>query len=255
MKESLDFSFNGLSSREMGVIQVSTDNGLFEEGFLPSRSISEEKIRGNDKPYLYGVTYEAKTFPLSLYFDGKLDNMKLRQLAAWLNVETYQPLSFEDYPDRIFYCMPVNDSQYVHNGLKQGYLNLTMRCDSPYSYSPEFSSKTHTFENNMDGTVIEYTNGGDTQCSPLLYVEKIGDGDISILNLNFNGREFKFTDLVDGEKLVIDNEKQTIETDLPLTYRYDNFNNMYLVMIVGVNRLLVTGDCKIQFKSRFKTLQ
>ena len=255
MKESLDFVYDGLSSRHMGVVQCHLNSGLFEETFLPTRTINEERIRGNDKSYLYGITYEPLVFIISLYFDGELDSEKLREIASWFNVDYYKPLYFLDYPDRIFYCMPDNDSQHIHNGLKQGYFTLTMRCDSPFSYTPYKTTQVYTFENNTQGSILEFDNRGDIHCSPLLYLEKIGDGDISIVNLSSNGREFKLTGLVNGEKLVIDNELQTIETDIPLTYRYDNFNSNYLKMPKEINRLLVTGDCKIQFKMQFKTLQ
>lgn len=255
MKESLDFVYDGLSSRRMGVIQVNVNGGLFEETFLPSRSIKEETIRGNDKPYFYGIEYEPLSFSISLYVEDELSNEKLREMANWLNVDYYKPLYFLDYPDRIFYCMPVEDSQYLHNGLKQGYINLTMRCNSPYAYSPEYISPIYTYQNNQQGTILVFNNRGDAICSPFLYVEKIGDGDLSIINLNNSAREFKFTDLLDKEKLTVDNENQDIETDIPLTYRYDNFNLKYLKLTRGMNRLLVKGDCKLQFKTRFKLSQ
>ncbi|TCJ01043.1 phage tail domain-containing protein [Cytobacillus praedii] len=254
MKENLEFVYDGLSSRHMGIVQCHLNSGLFEETFIPTRSIQEEKIRGNDKPYFYGFTYEPLSFPISLYFDGELDSKKLREIANWFNVNYYKPLYFLKYPNRIFYCMPVDDSQHIHNGLKQGYLTLNMRCDSSYSYSPDYTTKIYTYQNN-NGSILEFNNRGDVNCSPLLLLQKIGDGDISIANLSLNGREFKFTSLLDKEELIIDNEKQTIETNVPLTYRYDNFNFNYLVMARGINRLLINGDCKLQFKGRFKTLQ
>lgn len=103
--------------------------------------------------------------------------------------------------------------------------------------------------------VIEINNNGDESIFPEVWITKVGNGDITIINTSDGNRETKFTDLIDGETVYINGERQQIETDLALTYRYSNFNDNYLEFIYGKNILKVIGDAKIQFRYQFKLLQ
>lgn len=70
----------------------------------------------------------------------------------------YKPFYTVDNPNRIFYCMLEGDSKLVHNGLKQGYITLTMRCDSPYSYTPKFTKENMQFSSTkLTKTITENT--------------------------------------------------------------------------------------------------
>lgn len=145
MLEGIHFSYAGIKSSDMGLINVKIDGGMFEEPFLPTRQIEEIKVRGRDKPYFQEVRLEPLSFNLSFAFEYGYDEAKIREVARWLCQSYYQPFYTIDNPDRIFYCMIEGDSSLIHNGLKQGYITLTMRCDSPYSYSPKYTKENVTF--------------------------------------------------------------------------------------------------------------
>jgi phage-related protein len=255
--ESIRFNYSDIYSSEFGILNVTLSSGMYQETFASSRSIKETKVRGNDKPYFQGIEYEPLTLKLSFAFQDTWDEDKIRSVARWLcGQQYYKPLFFEEHPERIFYCMAVDESQLVHNGLKQGYVELTMRCDSPYTYSPVYSPvATNLSSNVVGGTLVKFTNNGDVICKPEIFINKIGAGDFRIVNTTNMNSEFKFTSLANNETVYVDNEREYIETDIPLTYRYSNFNNGYLEMVRGVNNLMVYGNAIINFRYQFKTLQ
>jgi phage-related protein len=157
MLEGVHFSYAGIKSSDMGLINVKIDGGMFEEPFLPTRQISEVSVRGRDKPYFQEVRLEPLSFELSFAFEYGYDEKKIREVARWLCQPYYQPFYTIDNPDRIFYCMVDGDSRLIHNGLKQGYITLTMRCDSPYSYSPKYTKENMVFGSTKTVTLINET--------------------------------------------------------------------------------------------------
>lgn len=239
----------------MGVTNCKTDSGLFEESFLPSREIREEEIRGRDVPYFLGYKLSPFEFPLTLLFD-ELESEQRREIARWLLQPSYKALIFQNQPERIFYCMYTGDVTEFHNGLKQGYVKLSMRCNSPFSYSHVYETPFYDFSvNTVNGQEIEVYNYGDDLCKPLLYLRKVGVGDVSIVNLADDLSTFKMTNVLDGDMLEIDNEYKKIKTTVSGEYRYDNHNGTYIRLIRGLNKLKVYGNCNLQFKYQLKFYQ
>lgn len=145
MLEGIHFSYDGVYSYDKGLLNCKVDGGMFDETFLPSREIIETKISGRDKPYFQSVNLEPISFDLVFAFEYYYDEKLIREVARWLMQPYYKPFYTVDNPNRIFYCMYEGDSRLVHNGLKQGYIKLTMRCDSPYSYTPKSIKENMTF--------------------------------------------------------------------------------------------------------------
>ncbi|MEK5036293.1 phage tail domain-containing protein [Paenibacillus sp. FSL R7-0302] len=253
--ESVAFSYDGKYSNDFGIVNITADSGMYKEQYLASRSIIEQTIAGNPKPYFNRIEYEPIALSLTFAFENGWDDKKYREVARWLgNQEYYKPLFFAENPTRIFYCMLSDEPELVHNGNKQGYITLNMRCDSPYTYSPIMVSKKLDYSNNVSGATYTIANDGDLICKPEIFIKKIGVGDISIVNTTNKNKEFKFVGLANNEIVYIDNEREHIETDVPLTYRYSNFNNNYLELVRGINTLTITGKAIISFRYQFKTL-
>lgn len=114
--------------------------------------------------------------------------------------------------------------------------------------------RLHDFSITVTPTYL-FVNEGDTICKPEIWIEKIGNGDFSIINRTNNNQEFKFIDILDRELLYIDCEREHIETDINMKYRYDNFNNQYLELVRGNNILEFKGKFKVMFRYQFKTIQ
>ncbi|OPH47741.1 hypothetical protein BC351_10285 [Paenibacillus ferrarius] len=103
--------------------------------------------------------------------------------------------------------------------------------------------------------VITYNNKGDLNVKPEIWIDKIGNGDFTIINTSKGNDEFKFTNLIDLESLYVNSEREEIETSLPNTYRYKDFNDNHLSFPYGVNILRIKGNAKIRFKSEYVVKQ
>lgn len=253
MLESLDFHYDGISSKDMGLLNVRTDSGLFEELFLPNRSIKTFKVKGNDKSYLQGIERENISIPLTFFLPDGYTNEQLRSITRWFNQEYYKPFFFDEFPDRIFYFMYQGDSRIFHNGMNQGYFTIELVSNSSYSYSPVYLSPPIVVNDTVNGLEYEFINNGDSTIMPEIWIKNNGNSNVKIHNLS-NGVKFEFAGIALSETIYIDNEKEDIVSDLPLTYRYDNFNGEYLELIRGVNRLKIYGICEIEFRYRFTLL-
>jgi phage-related protein len=260
IKSSTLFTFNKRTSEEMGLIHVNMSSGMQTEMFAPSRSIKEQKIRGNSRPYFQEIQYEPLEFTLSLAFKEPWNTEKLREVAIWLTEpKYYSPLSFVEEDgdiDRIFYCLCVDSPELIHTTLQTGYINLKFRCSDAYSYTPVFSDAIDLSFNPLEGTVYTFTNFGDVECQPLVTLYKVGAGDISILNQsNGSSPEMTLKGLMDQETVVIDCEARTITSDIALTYRYGNLVGDYLTLPIYNNYLLIKGTCKINLTYQLKRIQ
>ncbi len=255
MREGLHFSYRGVYSVDMGLINVNIENDMLEEPFIASREIKEIKVRGRNKPYFQGIEMEPLSFPISFAFKEKYDEKKIREVARWLSPQYYEPFFTIDNPNKIWFCLPVEEFMLIHNGLKQGYVQLTMRCDSSFTYSQQSVSPIYDFSNNTSsGTSFIFDNLGDVNLKPEMWITKVGNGDISIVNETNGNKEFKFVGLVDGETIYVSNENEYIRTDVSMIYRYDNFNDGYLSFVVGKNHLIAYGKFKMNLRYRFITL-
>ena len=188
-----------------------------------------------------------KVFDLELV--GEQENFvssNMRSLAqAWVFYERAKP-----------YAIYNDDPRIIHNGLRQGYVDIVMENIDAYTYSPIYETEIYDYTlNTSNGTELLLINYGDTICLPTIYVQIISGNSFSIINYSNGGQELKFNDLVVNEELTIDCENEEIETDLPLTYRYDNHNGVFLELIRGNNYLKVFGNIKLKFKMQFKTFQ
>lgn len=141
-----------------------------EESFAPSAEIIEETIKGRDKPYFQRVKRDPLKFSVNFAFMDTWDTRKISEVAEWLtSPEYYQELYFSNDigvdPERIFYAMFIEDSTLVHNCLKQGYIKLNVRCDSPYSYSPIMTSREYIWDKSYAEIKNLDFNTGEKQSS------------------------------------------------------------------------------------------
>lgn len=255
IRESSHFYFNGRKSTDFGIQNVAIVDGFYSEQVMPDRQINEVQIRGRYKPYFVDVVEEPKTLQLRFAFMYSWNEKLINDVLRWLNVSYYRRLYFEEGLDNVYYAMPVDNVRKIHNGLKQGYLELNMRCDSGRSYSHDIIKTYNTKElsewRGVKEPEIVIGNKGHYDMYPKIWIEKIDKGDISIRNRSDNNRLFEFKDIEIGEKLYVDCEEEFIQTNLERTYRYDNFNDKYLVLPYGENRLLLSPNMKIKFKYNY----
>ncbi|MDP4268366.1 MAG: phage tail family protein [Bacteroidota bacterium] len=250
IKESLYFQYDGVNSSDFNIVNVTVDGNMYNEPFLANRTIKEFTVIGRDKPYFSRVVRDPLSFSINFAFEDIWDDELISNIKQWLNVNYYKPLRFSEDEDKIYYAMCVDSPSITHNGLKEGYVTLNFRCDSPYAYSPEIMTNWYdtSIQNNLT-----LDNLGDVEIYPQLYITKVGDGDLAINNTS-SGSSMQFTNLLDQEELYITCEKTYIETSIPNFYRYDSFNEDWLKLVYGQNNIQIIGNCKVKFQYEYKYL-
>lgn len=252
--DSLYFVYDGIRSDEMGIINVNLQSGLQEEVFMPEQEIKEFSIRGRDTPYFVETERKPFSIPLNFAFIDSFDDAKLEEVAKWLgNQPYYKPLYFSNNIDKWYYVLYTGETRLLHNCLRQGYVSIQMRNIGSYTYSPIYTSDPYDFSiNPASGSELQIENKGSIACKPKILIEKIGPGEIKIVNQSDSGNEFIITNLVDKEKIIVDCNKEDIVSDIPLTYHFDHKIGKYPKLIYGMNYLKVYGGCKIRFMYQFK---
>jgi phage-related protein len=253
--DSLFFYYNGRKSEDLGVYLINTESGLKKTPFLAEKEIVSEKIPGNPIPYVYGTDYNPLSFPLTLanLDGGKWTLEKRREVARWLNTNSFEEFYTTDQPDKRYYLQYSGGIEFTHNGLGDGYITVEMQSMAPYAFSP-YQQDRYDLSDIISPTVIEFENNGDVNLQPELWITKFGNGDLSIRNLSKSGETFTFTNLYDQEGIYVDNKDRHIETDLINFYRYDSFNGKFLELVRGKNRLEITGACQLLFKYQYVIL-
>lgn len=232
-------------------MNVNLNGGMLEEDFNASRTINETKIKGSDTPLFNGIDEDPLELTLTIAFTKKFTDTDIDNIIVWLFQDNYKPLYFEDKPNKIYYCMPSGDAKIAHNGLKQGYLTITMKCKSSRIYSPQQTTQLYDLSTNTGKYDIHINNIGHVDIYPEISITKIGAGNITFTK---NGEIFEIDNLTDQEQIYINCEKEIIETDMIGTYRYNNVVGDYYDMVLkrGDNIITVEGTCKVQFRYVFK---
>lgn len=252
--ESVYFSYDGVYSQDMGVYLVQLKNGMASTPFLAKREIVSESVFGKDIPFVYGV--QRQPLELELTFGSLSSNFwsfeKRREIARWLDVKRFAEFYVTDvgFIDRRFFLMYEGGVDLVHTGAREGYLTVNFRNVSPFTYSPVIS-KVYDFATNPGTTVIEVENLGNEPTYPYIQLKKLGAGAISIRNVSDEGRTSTFVNLLDGEVIDWWNEDRIIQSSVPNLYRYADFNQVYVRLSYGVNRLEVTGTCEMKWWYRY----
>lgn len=245
IKDKLKFNFDGVWSNTYGLINVVLDSGMYEETLVASRELNETKIKGNKKPMLHSVEDSPLEIEMIVAFENNYTDEKIDSIIRWLFVDYYRPLYFEGEEDRVYMCMPIGSPQIAHNGLKQGYFTVTMRCDSSSVYSPTITTTLET----VSGTkTITIENDGHFDLYPEISIVKNGIGHIVIQSLDDGNSIFEVRDLTNLENIYINTEKEIIQTDAIGVYRYDKIVGEFPKLVYGTNRLKITGYCTIQLR-------
>lgn len=251
IREKTLFNYNGEWSSDYNVSNINIGSGMFEEILLADRSIDEVSIKGNDRPLYKGIENSPIEFDMVIAFNKKYTEREMENVINWLFQNTYKPLFFKGKENRVFYCMPTGSSTITHNGMNEGYLSIRMRCNSSYIYSPTILTKKYDLSM-INIETIELENDGYGFSYPEISIEKVGSGDITLINKTVNGYSLKISNLANAEKIYIDCEKEMIETNLIGVYRYNDTVGIFPYLQHGRNVIEVNGNCKIQFRYKSK---
>uniref|UniRef100_A0AB39C6Z2 Tail protein n=1 Tax=Bacillus phage KoopaTroopa TaxID=3234046 RepID=A0AB39C6Z2_9CAUD len=250
IKDKVRFNFNGVWSDTHNVMNVVLDSGMYEEVFVASRELNETKVRGNSKPMLHSVEDSPLEFEMTIAVDGTYTDVQIDNIIRWLWVDYHKPLYFAGKENRVYYCMPIGDAQIIHNGIKQGYFTITMRCDSSQVYSPTLTTSSTTVTSTPQTITINSDSHFDVY--PEISIKKTGAGTVTLEFLDDGGNIFEVRDLTNAEDIYINCEKEIIQTDIIGVYRYDKIVGHFPRLVYGQNRIKITGSCTIQFRYKNK---
>ncbi|MBU3186660.1 phage tail family protein [Clostridium estertheticum] len=258
MFKDYNFTFDKRHSQDMNTVICNLDSGLMESNFGILQTVVEDKIVGKDTPYFYKIDRQTFTFPLTITkidSNGELINLDRNtrsELVRWLVKDSYREFRSPDYPNQIFYVIFTEGKSYISGG-NQGYLTLTGRLNSAYSYqekvvtAKDYSNKVFSimYMNNLSNVIDNY--------KPELEFTLVGLAtDITIKNLR-NNKSLIFTGLTPGETIYVNNGTAQIKSSLGIT-RLDKCNREWMSLDYGENKIQITtnlGGCKISFTTQF----
>lgn len=211
LKNAPHFIFNGKSTRDFNVRNVSVDTGaLAEDMFLANRSPIIDRTRYSDKSYLLGFNEEPISFKIRLLFDERKFTMdNLRALRRWLYTETFKEFKFDNETESsinvIMYAMVNNASTINHNVINDGYVDLEFITNSSKKYSEIMTEEYDFSESTLVKTQRMFKGAYSTYLTELEgFARKLKQ---YIANTNYAGIEEFFKDknkdrIPDGWKLV-----------------------------------------------------
>lgn len=204
--------------------------------------------------YIQKASYISKEFDVQSSFETYFENFIYTFEKNDGTVDIFVRLSFDgtEWSEWI----KISDSMHV-SLFNDEFYNLE-HCKFQYkvemvnngSVSPQFSS--FTFE--LSGGYI-LSNRGDMVCKPELWIKKINTSGTIKLTNETNGQILELKDLNKDETVYVDCENEDIVTDLPLKYRYNDHNNVFLDIEVGENILTGEGEFELVIRYQFKSLQ
>lgn len=262
--ESQYFIFDGVRSVDMGVHIVRIEeSGFVQSPYWGSRDVEEHgRVQKRNTSYYYNVSKEPIIFTVQLALLDKSGNprewtpQERFKIAKWLLHDTYKEFQTGDDMGKIYYAMCADGADLSLMNSK-GYVEITFTTNSPYAWSPLYIDTFDLSKNNSKETII-IKNGSnvDNRYTPNIEVELIEGTGFTLTNLSNKGRQFKFTDLKEGETVSVDNENRIVySSSLANINPFKNFNRGWLELVYGDNRIEVEGKCKIRVRMQFPITQ
>ena len=251
------FTFNNIHSSTYDVSLCRLSSGLPRTKFMGGVQILETHPDNALYPYYHGKKYKPLSFRIAITCpDGGMTHEKMYDIAKWLTVDEYKPFIADDNTGRMYYCMCINEADFITNGLNEGYVELEFRCRDGFAWTiPTFI--THDLSTITTATTIQVANHSNVKQYHYPNVQitlESTNTAVSIVNLSDGGHTFSFTGLSVGEVLEVDNDKKRIESDTA-DNRFPEWNKNWLRLKYGVNNLQVTGKCTLVFRMQFPIYQ
>ncbi len=250
IRSSEYFRYDGRNSDDFNILNINITSGMVEESFMASREIKTTEIRGRVEPYFQEVRLEPISFSLELGYDGTFTETDLKEIRMWLSQPYYKELIFSDELDQRYFAILNSDIKITHTTNNQGYISCEFLCNSPYKYSPVMVKEYYVTTPVIN---LEIFNNGDLICYPKITFKTYSSGTYTIINQTDGGTAFTFTTLADDETIQVWNKEKMISTDLADTYRYSNFNQNWLRLLMGKNVLSLNsaGYIKIEYEEMY----
>lgn len=255
-----EFVFDGVPCSEYGMMIYNFGSEGQDDVNFQAGEIIEERIAGRFDALTYGLVQNGSlTYTLvfganmdSIDCYSPLDRYDVEAIAAWLtghNSRKWLEICQSDMETVRFKCM-ISELKLITYGDMPWAFSCTVSCDSPFAYT---MPHIYTYDVNGEMTVRLFNRSSyNGYYRPKIRISLNGDGNISIINVTDDNREFKFTNLPTPNSLVvdIDNHNQMITNNANLNI-YPNFNNKFMRLLRGDNTLKISGKAQVKFICEF----
>lgn len=204
--------------------------------------------------YIMKGTYISPEYDIKSGFETYVDKILYYYSTNDGKVDVFIRISYDgsSWTD----WMNINNSSYPEL-FRDDFYNLEY-CKFQYKVEMQnFGGVSPTFKEfniTLIGAFVVW-NTGDTICKPEIWITKRNSsGTVRITNER-NGQILELKNLNKDEEVYIDCENEDIITNLPMKYRYNDHNNVFLELEVGENLLTGEGDFDLVMRFEFKTLQ
>lgn len=264
--ESIHFIFNGIHSETMNQYLIKMDTGGIASPFFGGQQLQEQRIGSRLLPYHYGTIKEPITFTIEISpLDREWTPQRRYEIGKWLIHDTYKEFQTSDDLGKIYYAV-VTEAAGFELFTGKGFIPFTFRTNSPYAWSRPYidefdlTSNTSTLYGGTKKTIIELENRSNINVNfkPVIEINLINDNSVILKNLSNGGKEFRFDEIVPMRPneasniiLSVDNEREIIISDRNTLNPFATFNRGWLELVYGINRIEVTGKCKIRTKMQF----
>lgn len=239
--------YNGISSKDFGLILTSINTSLNEVTSGSGIEIKSESVMKNPKKIFLGARENTVLeFPIEIVSKEPIDLPTFLRIKNWLFGDpTYHKLQIEDewYSDFYFNCILKANEDIKFGGQYFG-IRCNVECDSPYAYT---FPQTNVY--NFDSSAINYFEFDNFSAEiyglrPIIEIKISSVGNsFNIKNLATN-REFKMTNLSPNEVITVDNQNEIITSSTGLN-RFKNLskgeNQGYFSLVHGINKLECHG--------------
>ncbi len=266
-----EFTFNGRSSREFGLIMCDF-NGSDREGgtHTAGGKPQVETVFRRHNSLLRGVEDDEKlSFPLSFGLCPDrierrqfLDRFEIEAISTWLTGHKgwgWLTIEQDDLAHVRYRCI-ITELQEVSSGWDTYGFTCTVQCDSHYAYMFPQEYQYHS-----DGTLnIDFFNRSSMNSPyfPSLVIEPLGSKGVSIVNLSLDGVGPAWGNLADvngtplsslppSNQIRIELDGNGVLTNPEGTNLYPYYNFERLGLVRGENELVVTGQCDLTIRCEF----
>lgn len=240
--EGLQFIYDGIPSQRYGLMFAFFDSADYKHvGGSENDLIVDKATRSLRHVLLASTPADPLEYDIEVVATRPLQPYEVNTVHNWLCGQmTFKKLTIQapQYAGMHFNCVFNEPDDYYIRAGTNGF-NLTMTCDAGGAWS-DAKTATYTPE---DGGIVIFNNQSASfdYLYPTVTFTLDGGTDFSIINTtDSTTREFKFTDLTDGETITVNGQTGQITSSLGNT-RVDKFNKHYLRLMHGINNLKCIG--------------
>jgi hypothetical protein len=257
MFNSLDFSFDGQFSGLYN-LKIASIGGRNQENtaYGPSYNILEERVRGRDVPFFFGVEASSNlSFDITFIHvsDGQrkdLDKREVMILSKWLIKKEYKKFRIfdEEYGRATYYVIFSNPKRVELGNMTFG-LQVTATLNAPYGFlEEEFSISTGA--STTQRIIIPNSSLDDSVPFEIYFTRTQGTTSLSWSVTNLKGtKTCTLANIQAGEQIYYNSDMRILSSNI--FSRFSGFNFEWLAFLANQqNTLSLTGQGNYVVKYR-----